>query len=1083
MDASKKPDSEKNEREHKQRLQEMTEMGHITSRDTWDPDGTLVFNEIKGSRSLTLSEDFQTVQISLDESVMQQLRDGRTTNDDQTVITLEWDEHPQENTFAYTAEICLHEERGDYFINVILGMCENRFTTLRRLATKLFKEYQIKITGVRSQPFGLELVHYSLDGFDNLASRVGELKNVLKGVFSECTKTNISLDLTLHTHDNEQGFQAEEMEYTMTIYGSETESEDVPVMILSEEEDIKSTLGEPEKLDTSYNDSEIDVRFGSLEEDIQRQKVDVRKRFDEQKAFNEELKQSVKQLALSVQHLVDKNHNGIGIGISDETGGSHQETLVFLHDTKAEYGNDNVINVGVQQHEEDMGCEEEHMLGSFEVTSGMDKPKLDNTLLPSLTSELSHDDNCFSDEEEPTQSHANYSLSSEVKDLHLERQSVLKSTLSPGKDAEQENPPSVVQSVLESSISSSSKTCSESQSLDSHSENPPASLPVEALSLHSSVLEGCTGGRARHFLSRYGVQGASAGVRRLVATVESAMKDDVPMPPTARGLNTILCLDTSATMKQSGFKKMKETAFSFINGVEDAAADYEMEENIAIVSCGGPARIVHHLSNDYSSLRSVIDNLQLGGCSWMFETLLVCLCAILGRGGDLDIMGVNRVQPRVIVITDGSTADELGRTEHDENMESDEEVRVIRLIEEFGKRKNETAFPNSFVWVPIGNGNRDFLETLGHMDNGTLVDREDVGELCKYQRIQNIIGQSYMVIKKKMISEDETEVDTDDIIAIVDGIDNELDTDDKGTVVTAIEKKIDERLERLALSSENLTQNFRNVVEFKDESLPRLGSRVVRGPQWKWGNQDSGGPGTVINHTEGDDEDKKLVWVAWDKGSCQQYRYGYQNARDLTLVHDQPRVTASGLMIEIGCEVSRGPDWRDKYSDQDGGKGGFGVVIRKNNRGKVKVRWNRNGHINEYRFGKNDKLDLALRDPADCLLELTQTEMTSHESDAAPQQHLQDGAIAGAPSVEQSDATQLVWQWEAGVDEWRLYGDREIMKLEKEYQRRPTGSCVIQRDNTSFRVLFKDYQEKSIDGSSKRRVRRIRVSKTDLGDV
>lgn len=88
----------------------------------------------------------------------------------------------------------------------------------------------------------------------------------------------------------------------------------------------------------------------------------------------------------------------------------------------------------------------------------------------------------------------------------------------------------------------------------------------------------------------------------------------------------------------------------------------------------------------------------------MFETLLVCLCAILGRGryfnfcfntiksvmikcyklhvklskyhvlytgGDLDIMGVNRVQPRVIVITDGSTADELGRTEHDENMESD----------------------------------------------------------------------------------------------------------------------------------------------------------------------------------------------------------------------------------------------------------------------------------------------------------------------------------------------------------------------------------------------------------------------------
>lgn len=31
---------------------------------------------------------------------------------------------------------------------------------------------------------------------------------------------------------------------------------------------------------------------------------------------------------------------------------------------------------------------------------------------------------------------------------------------------------------------------------------------------------------------------------------------------------------------------------------------------------------------------------------------------------------------------------------------------------------------------------QDFLETLGRMDNGMLVDREDVGELCKYQRIQ-----------------------------------------------------------------------------------------------------------------------------------------------------------------------------------------------------------------------------------------------------------------------------------------------------------------------------------------------------------
>lgn len=33
-----------------------------------------------------------------------------------------------------------------------------------------------------------------------------------------------------------------------------------------------------------------------------------------------------------------------------------------------------------------------------------------------------------------------------------------------------------------------------------------------------------------------------------------------------------------------------------------------------------------------------------------------------------------------------------------------------------------------------------------------------------------------------------------------------------------------------------------------NENLPPLGSRVVRGPDWMWDNQDSGLPGTVYNH-------------------------------------------------------------------------------------------------------------------------------------------------------------------------------------------------------------------------------------------
>ncbi len=41
--------------------------------------------------------------------------------------------------------------------------------------------------------------------------------------------------------------------------------------------------------------------------------------------------------------------------------------------------------------------------------------------------------------------------------------------------------------------------------------------------------------------------------------------------------------------------------------------------------------------------------------------------------------------------------------------------------------------------------------------------------------------------------------------------------------------------------------SFYNVWEEPD--LPPLGSRVIRGPDWQWGNQDTEGPGTVFNHS------------------------------------------------------------------------------------------------------------------------------------------------------------------------------------------------------------------------------------------
>lgn len=35
-----------------------------------------------------------------------------------------------------------------------------------------------------------------------------------------------------------------------------------------------------------------------------------------------------------------------------------------------------------------------------------------------------------------------------------------------------------------------------------------------------------------------------------------------------------------------------------------------------------------------------------------------------------------------------------------------------------------------------------------------------------------------------------------------------------------------------------------------NSQMPPVGTRVRRGPDWRWGNQDRYGPGTVVSHSE-----------------------------------------------------------------------------------------------------------------------------------------------------------------------------------------------------------------------------------------
>uniref|UniRef100_K1Q8F0 Protocadherin alpha-11 n=1 Tax=Magallana gigas TaxID=29159 RepID=K1Q8F0_MAGGI len=123
-------------------------------------------------------------------------------------------------------------------------------------------------------------------------------------------------------------------------------------------------------------------------------------------------------------------------------------------------------------------------------------------------------------------------------------------------------------------------------------------------------------------------------------------------------------------------------------------------------------------------------------------------------------------------------------------------------------------------------------------------------------------------------------------------------------------------------------------------SMPSIGTRVRRGKDWQYGNQDSYGVGTVTGHCD------KAGWifVEWDNGQTFDYRYGnngLMEAYDLT-VCDEPRHIPENQTIATGCLVRRGNvnlisvsgyDWQ--WGDQDGSEESIGTVYRVEDRGEV----------------------------------------------------------------------------------------------------------------------------------------------------
>ena len=90
-------------------------------------------------------------------------------------------------------------------------------------------------------------------------------------------------------------------------------------------------------------------------------------------------------------------------------------------------------------------------------------------------------------------------------------------------------------------------------------------------------------------------------------------------------------------------------------------------------------------------------------------------------------------------------------------------------------------------------------------------------------------------------------------------------------------------------------------MEFNHELV--LGLRVVRGPDWEWGDQDGGEGyvGTVAEMEEGG----VAVVVQWDAGQRCRYRCGEEGKYDLRILDTGPSSGGNALdgICSFLCEV------------------------------------------------------------------------------------------------------------------------------------------------------------------------------------
>ncbi|XP_052281725.1 uncharacterized protein LOC127879107 [Dreissena polymorpha] len=284
---------------------------------------------------------------------------------------------------------------------------------------------------------------------------------------------------------------------------------------------------------------------------------------------------------------------------------------------------------------------------------------------------------------------------------------------------------------------------------------------------------------------------------------------------------SVLLLDISESMATGeAWKQTKTFVKDFLKGLKEVKSigdEHLKDEYVSVATYGHETKLQMPLTSNYDSVQEFVDRLTLGGPSPLYGGLWMGLAGAMScKKGRFKNNGII-IHPKIIVLSDcRPTETLLIEGPDDPDMEKTDEtlVNVMSALDHLDRRGISV-----FV-VPVGDYDQEFVNIIKPAGR----------RLYKHTEGRRLARRNYISAKTDLIGFRSLFTDTFSL----------EDMEDMHEI----------RMESwLGLS---LDQADRSTVykESTSKMFPPIGSRVRRGPDWHWKDQDHGGPGTVVGHAE-----------------------------------------------------------------------------------------------------------------------------------------------------------------------------------------------------------------------------------------